>query len=242
MSADTPVAECVSVFIADATPFECQLLADSLSRSHFRIIGWASDADAVIAGILTQEPDIALLSLRLQGGELDGLRILGELSSKCPRTRIVMLLDDCDPAFVVEAFRTGASGIFSRALGFHGLRKCIRCVLAGQIWAGHKEMAYLIEALRRSPSRHITNANGVSLLTKREEEVVALAVDGLTNRDIAKHLGLSQHTIKNYLFEIFEKLGVSTRVELVLYALYHQSSALDQLNDGDKNGSANLTA
>lgn len=135
-----------------------------------------------------------------------------------------MLLDDSEPQIVVAAFRDGASGVFSRKRRSTELRKCIRCVAAGEIWARNKEILFIVEALQKQATPHIANSQGVALLTKREEDVVALAINGLTNRQIARELGLSQHTVKNYMFEIFEKLGISTRVELVLYTLSHQQS------------------
>ena len=82
----------------------------------------------------------------------------------------------------------------------------------------------MIESLSQMPSLHMVNSGGIRLLTPREEKVVALVADGLSNREVAQELRLSQHTIKKYLFRIFDKLGISSRVELVLYALSHDNS------------------
>jgi DNA-binding NarL/FixJ family response regulator len=92
-------------------------------------------------------------------------------------------------------------------------------VAAGQIWANAKQLNYVMDALSEVPSLRVLNSRGSRLLTPREEQVVALVAEGLGNRQIASELSLSPHTIKKYLFRIFEKLGVSTRVELVLYAV-----------------------
>jgi DNA-binding NarL/FixJ family response regulator len=99
------------------------------------------------------------------------------------------------------------------------LTKCLLCVAAGQIWASTEQLNYLIDMVSEVPSLRVLNATGIPLLTPREEQVVALVAEGLGNRQIADELNLSEHTIKKYLFRIFEKLGVSTRVELVLYAV-----------------------
>ena len=85
----------------------------------------------------------------------------------------------------------------------------------------------MVEALATAQPLPIANSKGERLLTDREEQIVALVAEGLTNRDIAEHLGLSEHTIKNYLFRIFDKLGVSTRVELILYAVSHRGARND---------------
>src|SRR5206468_12607033 len=85
-------------------------------------------------------------------------------------------------------------------------------------WANAQQLQYLLDALNQVPSLRVMNAKGMKLLTPREEQVVALVADGLTNREVATELGLTEHTVKKYLFRIFDKLGISSRVELVLYA------------------------
>src|SRR5947209_2604108 len=82
-------------------------------------------------------------------------------------------------------------------------------------------MNYLLELISEVPSLRVFNTQGEQLLSPREEQVVALVAEGLGNREIAHELNLSEHTVKKYLFRIFEKLGISTRVELVLYAVNH---------------------
>ena len=91
----------------------------------------------------------------------------------------------------------------------------------GQIWASAEQIDYLVDLVSQVPSLRVVNVQGSTLLTPREEQVVALVAEGLSNRDIAGELALSEHTVKKYLFRIFDKLGISTRVELVLYAVNH---------------------
>jgi DNA-binding NarL/FixJ family response regulator len=99
-------------------------------------------------------------------------------------------------------------------------------VREGQIWASTRELEYVVGALASAKPFRGLNANGRNILSKREDEVVALVADGLTNREVSERLKLSEHTVKSYLFKIFEKLGVSTRVELVLYALSENEKSL----------------
>ncbi|HEY6293433.1 MAG TPA: response regulator transcription factor, partial [Terriglobia bacterium] len=94
---------------------------------------------------------------------------------------------------------------------------CIACVHEGQIWASAEELGFVLEALREPQPLRVANHAGAPLLTKREMAVVRCVAEGLTNREVAAQLGLSEHTVKNYMFRIFDKLGVSSRVELVLY-------------------------
>jgi len=110
---------------------------------------------------------------------------------------------------VVEGFRAGADGVFSRAETFEMLCKCIRTVGGGQIWANVSQQRFIIEALASGQPHPIKGANGTNLLTKRENEVVRLVAEGLTNRGISRQMGLTEHTVRNYLFRIFNKLGTS---------------------------------
>jgi len=128
-----------------------------------------------------------------------------------------MLLDDWTPELVVDAFRAGARGVFHRADNFQHLCRCLSVVHEGQIWAGTSALKYVIDALERVAPMRVVDAKGSELLTKREQQVVSHVVDGLNNREISEQLHLSEHTVKNHLFHVFEKLGISTRVELVLY-------------------------
>ena len=131
----------------------------------------------------------------------------------------VLLVQSCDRELVVSAFRSGARGIFSITdANLRLLCQCLLRVAAGQIWASTEQLNYILDLVSEVPSLRVLNARGTSLLTPREEQVVALVAEGLGNRQIAGELNLSEHTIKKYLFHIFEKLGISSRVELVLYA------------------------
>jgi DNA-binding NarL/FixJ family response regulator len=129
-----------------------------------------------------------------------------------------MLIDSSENGQVVEAFRAGARGVFCRSESLMSLAKCIQCVSEGQIWANSRELRYLLEALGEALPMRVIDARGAALLSRRELEVVRCVAEGLSNREIAQRLGLTEHTVKNYLFRIFDKLGVSKRVEVVLYA------------------------
>ncbi len=134
--------------------------------------------------------------------------------------KAVLLVDNPEPNLVVDAFRAGAKGVFCPSLSaFKALCRCVDRVHAGQIWAKSSELTCVLEAFSKLAPTGVVNADGMRLLTKREEDVVSLLSEGLQNREIAHELNLSEHTIKNYLFHIFDKLGVSSRVELILYAV-----------------------
>jgi DNA-binding NarL/FixJ family response regulator len=206
--------------VADATAMACQLLASVLSRtSSMRILAWEVDSKAALTAATRIMTDVALISSDLQDGPGKGFSLVSELRIKRPGVRSVILLDRTDRQGVVDAFRAGARGVLSRGAGLADLPKCVCRVNEGQVWATSKELAYLLDTFVQGPPFRTLTDSCCKLLTEREQAVVHLVADGLSNRDIAAQLHLSQHTVKNYLFRVFDKIGVSSRVELVLCAL-----------------------
>lgn len=135
-----------------------------------------------------------------------------------------MLLQSPKPERVLNAFRDGARGIFYRSHSLKSLSKCIETVHGGQIWVGNEDIEHLLKALAHLRPLHLDNSRGMPLLTRREEDVVRLVADGLKNREIAHKLKVKEHSIRNYIYRIFEKVGVSNRVELILYVISHRDN------------------
>jgi len=205
--------------VADANLMACGLISSRLKR-RFEVVGYATSGSDLLGLINSAKPEIALVGCHLEDGNLTGLLALPEIQSRYPEIRVVLLLDRSERELVVQAFRAGAVGVFDRSQShFDHLCKCIVCVHQGQIWANTQQLKFVFEAVAQAPSPWVANADGVNLLTRREEDLVRLVADGLGNREIARKLNLSENTIKNYMFRIFDKLGISNRVELVLYAL-----------------------
>jgi len=150
------------------------------------------------------------------------LHVLRELQDSHPQTRFVLLCKSLNNDLVVDAFRAGAMGVFCRTESFVRLCKCIRVVHQGQVWASSDQLRLMLGALKKASPLRMTSANGPNRLAKREAQVVDLVAEGLTNRDIALKLGITEHTVSNYLFRIYNKLGISSRVELVLYVMKHR--------------------
>jgi len=205
----------------------CQLMARAFKRSRPRLaaVAWAVDAAGILQAVTEHQPQVAVISANLQDGPLTGFEVVRELHASHPKMHCVMLLDNSERDLITDAFRAGAHGVFCRDDSFEALCKCIHVVHQGQIWANSQEMHFVLEALAEAIPLRIKNGSGANLLTKREEAVVQLVAESLTNREISHQLNLSEHTVRNYLFRVFEKLGVSSRVELVLYYLHLKDRA-----------------
>ncbi len=211
----------IGVLIADSNRMQAQLLTTALRRHpEFSISTCPMDERSIEQVVRADLPRIALLSLSAHAKKPQTFTILRQLQLAHPGIAKILLVDSYDRELVVSAFRGGVRGIFSvEHSDLRLLCKCILRVSEGQIWANTEQLDFLLDQISEVPSLRVLNANGNRLLTPREEQVVALVAEGLSNRQIAIELNLSEHTIKKYLFRIFEKLGVSTRVELVLYAM-----------------------
>jgi two-component system nitrate/nitrite response regulator NarL len=211
----------LKVFIADSSQLSCHLIAAELRRGRYRlkIVGYATDAAGTYEGLEKNQPDVAVIGAHLEGGTRAGFDVTQQIRAAHPKISVIMILDSSKATMVVEAFRAGASGIFCRDQSSVLLSKCSHSVYLGRVWASSAELHFLIDALGSTLPDKSISLRGPGLLTKREEGVVHLVAEGLTNRDISQQLHLSEHTVRNYLFRIFNKVGTSNRLELALYAI-----------------------
>ncbi|MFY9908287.1 MAG: LuxR C-terminal-related transcriptional regulator [Candidatus Sulfotelmatobacter sp.] len=231
----------IRVLVADSSRIYTRLLADELTRDPLlEVIPFESDVSDLVASAIRDDIDVLVISSTLDEQPSRGLELLRELRAQHPKTRAVLLPDSSKEEAILQAFQAGARGIFGRNEPMEQLCKCVRCVYQGQIWASSRDLGLALDALANLPTVRAVNANGMSLLSERELQVVQCLAEGLTNREIAKRLQLSQHTVKNYFFKIFDKLGVSSRVELLFMSLSHaateQTSRPQRAKDEPKDG------
>ena len=212
--------DAIHILVAGYTRLYAEMLGDVLKRDRrIRTIGVVSSSHEALDIAVRSPIDVAIISSNLDEQPERGFEVLQELQILHSRIRVIMLLDSGKDEMVVKAFRAGAKGVFSKNSPLLGLSKCVRCVHAGQIWINQKELEQVLKTLSSIRPIHAVDAKGMSLLTKREHEVVECVAEGLTNHEIGARLCLSEHTVKNYLFHIFDKLGVSNRVELLFLTL-----------------------
>jgi DNA-binding NarL/FixJ family response regulator len=213
----------IGVLIADSNQTQRQLLVTALRRRpEFQINYCGLEAESIFAAMSSSPTDLIMLNVGHPSDAWENMTLVRRLNVTHPGINKVLLLDNYDRDLVVNAFRSGARGLFCFSeYPFRMLCKCLQSVHQGQVWANNTQFQYLLETVSQVPSLRMVNARGMRILTPREEQVVALVADGLSNREVAQELNLSEHTIKKYLFRIFDKLGISSRVELVLYAVNH---------------------
>jgi DNA-binding NarL/FixJ family response regulator len=229
-------SDLVSIVVADGTRIHTQLLADALRNDPgLHVVAAASNSEELLAAITRVPIDVVVISHNLDDQPGHGTQVLQEMRALRPQIKGVILLDSSKPEEVLECFRAGARGIFSKQERLESLCKCIRSVHEGQVWARSVDLDHALEALANSPLVRATNHKGIELLSARERQVIQHVAGGMTNREIAGALDLSPHTVKNYLFRIFDKLGVSSRTEL-LYLTMNNSSLRNP--KGESNGFA----
>jgi len=219
--------ERIGVFLAESSVMACQLLSDALQRldTSIEVMACASDSRGFLLRLAESQPDVALISSSLCDGSMAGFKVLQEMRALYPAVYPIVVLDSPEKDLIVAAFRAGALGTVFRTDPLSLLHKAIRSVYAGQVWANSCQMRYVLEALSTSISPCLLNARGENLLSQRQQQLVSLVAEGLSNREIAARMHLSEHTVKNYLFRIFEKLGISNRVELIMYSLSQRDTS-----------------
>jgi DNA-binding NarL/FixJ family response regulator len=212
----------IRVLLADSKPMQNQLLAAALRRQGFEVFPCEAEIGPILQIAEGGGADVIVMSCSGPQTAPAHLTALRSLHLTYPGTPKVFLMETDDRELVVQAFRFGARGIFClEHCSFQLFCECIERVHRGEIWADTRQLNHLLDSVCQVSGLRVVSACGDKLLTSREEQVVALVSDGLSNRHVAAELGLSEHTVKKYLFRIFEKLGISNRVELVLYAMHH---------------------
>jgi two-component system nitrate/nitrite response regulator NarL len=197
-------------------------------RDRFHVVGAASSRTEVLAVLQEHRPQIVIISEHLEDGPLSGIRMLPEIRTISPDTRILLVMGAPDRELVIEAFRFGVDGVFCRSKPFNLLCKSLDMISQGEIWATPSELRYVLDEFARAPRPLKMDPAVERRMTKREGDVARLAAEGLSNREIARKLGVTEHTVKNYLFRIFDKLGVSNRVELVLSCLRQEQTVHEE--------------
>jgi two-component system nitrate/nitrite response regulator NarL len=211
----------VRIVIADDHPIFREGLIKLLeTKPGLQVVGAASDGDEALPLVTTLEPDLLLLDLAMP--RMAGLVALRELQNLNTTTRIVLLTAAIERADIVTALQLGARGVVLKESASDVLLKSIQAVMSGQYWVGRKSVPDLNTTLSEIASAFPAPTRKQFGLTPRELEIVGVILAGCSNNDIASKFKISEKTVKHHLTNIFDKLGVSNRLELALFALYHR--------------------
>jgi two-component system, NarL family, nitrate/nitrite response regulator NarL len=190
------------------------------AEGHFDVVGEASDGDEAITQTLELLPDILLLDLSMP--RMPGLEAMRAIMSGSPRVKILLLTATISTQQIIEALQIGARGIVTKDALIDQLTNAIDAVMQGDYWINGQRVVNLVGALHELMQKAAVPERKTYGLTPRELEVVGCIVEGCSNRDIAKQFSISEETVKRHLSNIFDKTGVSTRLELALFAIAHQ--------------------
>jgi two-component system, NarL family, nitrate/nitrite response regulator NarL len=215
----TKTKQAIRILVAD----DHAIFRDGLRKllegaDDVQIVGEASNGLECTKMLSKLKPDILLLDLRMP--EKDGLGVLEEVNFDTLPTRVIVLTAAEDDRDVVRAMRLGARGVVLKQSASDLLHKSIRKVHEGEIWLDNRMTAEVIDAFKKSSESGQRREK--PLLSDREKEIVQLVAQGFRNREIGEKLFISEQTVKNHLHNIFDKLGVSDRLELALYAIHHR--------------------
>src|SRR5712664_1685549 len=211
----------IRVLIADDHPIVRDGLAKLLSlEEDVVVVGEASDGCEVLDKVQELDPDVLLLDLRMPN--LGGLSALQALQQTNKRTRVIVLTASEDKNEFVQAMKLGCSGIVLKQTAPELIVKSIRKVHGGEIWLDSHTTAAVMRQF--AAPGDVIGGNGKtrerSPLSQREREIVQLVAQGYKNKEMAEKMFISEQTVKNHLHNIFDKLGVSDRLELALYAIH----------------------
>ncbi len=207
------------ILIADDHP----IFRDGLKRlleseGDFKVIGEACDGVEAVKMVRQLKPEIMLLDLAMPGRS--GLEALREMTNDGTPVRVILLTAAAEKEQIVEALQLGARGVVLKDSATQILLKSIRAVMNGEYWVGRESVSNLVQYLRGLIGSTVNTARQRRYgLTPRELEIVSAVVAGYANKEIAEHFKISEDTVKHHLSNIFDKVGVSTRLELALFAV-----------------------
>ena len=221
---EKPIPEAISVLVVDSNQTQSQLLSSALRRQgSFAVTRCRAELSECLSALDADSADVVLMASGQSHDRQHLYELVRGVHSASSRSAIVLLMEEYDRELIVNLLRTGARGLFClSSQPFKVLCRCILSVHRGQFWTNTEQNQFLVDALSGSPVPHFVNSRGQVVLTPREEQTVNLLAEGLNNREIATKLNIREGTVKKSLFRIYDKLGVSNRVELVLYALAHR--------------------
>jgi DNA-binding NarL/FixJ family response regulator len=221
----------IRVLIADGHPIVLEGLRTVLNQqASIQVVGEAADGMEAIEKTVNLDPDVVMMDLRLP--RVDGLTVLRSIHTRAPRSKVILFSGADNKDEFVEAMKLGCSGILSKESAINLIERSIAKVYAGEIWLDSNTTAAVIRQFASpaefpAPANNGKSSRERAQLSQREREIIILIAQGYKNKEIAEKMFITEQTVKNHLHNVFDKLGVSDRLELALYAI-HNSLHLKQ--------------
>ncbi len=215
----------IRVLIADAHPIVLEGLRSVLgTHATVQVVGEASDGMEAIDKTVHLDPDIVLMDLKLP--RVDGLTVIRSIQTRAPRSKVLLFASIDSKEEFVEAMKLGCAGVLMKESSPTLIEKSLQKVYAGEIWLDSGTTAAVIRQFAAPGDFPSAHPNGKtsrerSQLSQREREIIVLIAQGYKNKEIAEKMFITEQTVKNHLHNVFDKLGVSDRLELALYAIHN---------------------
>jgi DNA-binding NarL/FixJ family response regulator len=219
MSDDDAVTEGIRVILADSQAiYRVGLRKVFALEDDIRVVAQAETLQNLYAALQRFPADIVVLEGQLITGIVDAIP---ELVRRAPDAKLIVQMAEADEVKTVELYRRGVRGVVPRSISPDLLVKCVRKIAAGETWIDNQSVSWVIEAYR-SQATVLVNPRSRPHLSQKEVAIITCITRGMRNKEIAYQIGTTEQVIKNYLRKIYDKLGVSDRLELALYCLHHQ--------------------
>jgi len=183
-----------------------------------RVVAQAETLANLYAALQRYPTDVVVLEGSLISGTIDAIP---ELVRRAPEAKLIVQVVETDENNTVELYRRGVRGVIPRSISPDLLIKCVRKIAEGETWIDNQSVNWVIEAYR-SQATTLTNPRVQPRLSEKELAIISCITRGMRNKEIAYQIGTTEQVIKNYLRKVYDKLGVSDRLELALYCLHHQ--------------------
>jgi DNA-binding NarL/FixJ family response regulator len=188
-------------------------------EDDIRVVAQAENLENLYAALQHFPADLVLLEAGLINGTIDAIP---EFVRRAPDAKLIVQVSESDESNTVELYRRGVRGVVPRSISPDLLIKCVRKIAAGETWIDNKSISWVIDAYR-SQATNLTNPKSQPKLSPKELSIISCITRGMRNKEIAYQVGTTEQVVKNYLRKIYDKLGVSDRLELALYCMHHET-------------------
>jgi DNA-binding NarL/FixJ family response regulator len=187
-------------------------------EDDIRVVAQAETLENLYAALQRFPTDVVLLEGQLIAGTVDAIP---QFVRRAPNAKLIVQVSESDESNTVELYRRGVRGVVPRSISPDLLVKCVRKIAAGETWIDNQSISWVIDAYR-AQAASLTNPRTQPRLSEKELAIIACITRGMRNKEIAYQIGTTEQVVKNYLRKVYDKLGVSDRLELALYCLHHQ--------------------